>query len=210
MNEPATPAQQARLGAPKTQTGYEFRRIRAVAGRSGRGARWGAVRTSGSRSLRRSADDETRRGLNAAHASRARLVKGQAPAADRDSSCCTAKRADRPKAGRFPGPAGGRAPGRIRAEAGRAAGLDLELHRLGRPGHRPQGQGGDLRRRPLHHPGARAGRRQAVRDPAPDHRAAGGLDRRQPEKGRGAGLRPLADHARCRAALSRSRAQGRR
>ena len=60
-----------------------------------------------------------------------------------------------------------RAPGRIRAAPLAAAGLADRLHRLGRPGDRAGRQGGDLRRRPLHAAGARAGRHRRLRA-APD------------------------------------------
>ena len=56
-----------------------------------------------------------------------------------------------------------RASGRIRAEIGGAARLADRLHRLGRHGGGARRQGGDLRRRPLHAAGARAGRHGRVR-----------------------------------------------
>ena len=209
MNEPATGAQQIvsahqKLKINMSLTEFEQFLDGSVAAPDGeRPDDWIALLAPG-------ADEDTRRGLSAALASRAADVKRQVrPPISARLAALRNELGSQGLAG-FLVPQGRRASGRICPQAGRAAGLDRQLHRLGRPRHRAQGQGGDLRRRPLHHPGARPGRRRAVRDPAPDQRAAGGLDRRQPQEGRGAGLRSLADHARRRPALPRGRAQGRR
>ena len=56
----------------------------------------------------------------------------------------------------------------------------------------PRRQGGAVRRRPLHHPGARPGRRQAVRHRASRRQAAERMDRGEPARRTEARLRPLA------------------
>ena len=57
----------------------------------------------------------------------------------------------------------------------RPAGLGHRLHRLGRGGGAAEGQGGDVRRRPLHPAGARPGRRRPVRGPRPGRGRRAGL-----------------------------------
>ncbi len=61
-----------------------------------------------------------------------------------------ARRTDSARAGRFRGAAFRRASGRISARASRTPGLADRLHRLGRRGGGAGGQGGGLRRWPLH------------------------------------------------------------
>ena len=56
-----------------------------------------------------------------------------------------------------------RASERIRSRRGRTTAVADRILRLGRPGDRAQGQGGDLRRRPLHRASAGAGRHGDVR-----------------------------------------------
>ena len=93
-------------------------------------------------------------------------------------------------------PARRRAPERIPAARGRAAGLADRLHRLGRHGDRARRRGGDLRRRPLHAAGARAGRHgrastpEHLIDDAADQMAGGAPQGRRPHR-----LRPVADDA---------------
>ena len=85
-----------------------------------------------------------------------------------------APRGPRPgRAGRLPGPAGRRAPGRIRARRGRAPGVADRLHRLGRAGDRARRTGprssSTAATRCRSRTQVDAG---AVRDPPPDRRAA--------------------------------------
>ena len=83
-----------------------------------------------------------------------------------------------------------RAPGRICAAAGRAAGLADRLHRLGRRGHRAGRAGRALRRRPLYPAGAGADRRRLLRDPPPGRAAAGELAGRRAFRRRRLGFDP--------------------